>query len=118
MSGFDSSRPEESARKATAYVVLTDPDTSRADLWREMLGTLEIPVQSSWMEARKIPGEPNPVMSYLLDIEALSPDQQERVVARLAQRFGMPVDQAKEAFKKQGVPIPAKGTRMQTELAE
>lgn len=83
-------------------VTVTDP--ARAAEWEAVLGTARLHVRSPIPSRANLPGKPGAEI-YLLDLELLTPEQRQRLVAHLAERFGLPVEFVEKNLDVQGVPI-------------
>jgi hypothetical protein len=86
---------------------VTINNTKRRLEWLEMVGTTSLYVKSITPELAVVPGfdEPQPV--YYVDLNLLTPQQQQRLFRHLSTRFNLPIEQVKRLLEEQDVPIPA-----------
>lgn len=83
-------------------VTITDPE--RAKDFAAVFGRTTVPVTSFFPTRANLPGKPGALI-FLLDLARLTPDERARLIAHLAQRFGLaPADVAQD-LDAQGVPI-------------
>ena len=88
-----------------------NPD--RRAFWLATLGTDTVPIFSiipTWATLPNI-GES---LVFLLDVHALSQEQQEKLLAALAEKFDVPSVEARELFFRDGVPILADDVEVTT----
>lgn len=83
-------------------VVITDPDRKRE--WEEVLGTDCVAVKSPIPQRANLPGKPNAKI-YLLDLDLLTTDQRQRLIAHLASKFNLDRQFVADNLDAQGVPI-------------
>jgi hypothetical protein len=83
---------------------VTITNEERAAEWEETLGTRTVHVKSPLPSMATLPGYPA-AMIYELDLEMITPEQRERLVAHLAQKFGIPADEVAAQLDQHGVPI-------------
>lgn len=76
----------------------------RVALWKWIMGTRCVPLVSPAMEQVVLEGY-GEARVYLLDLECLSPEQWERLVAYLATRFERTVDEVVETLRRDGCPV-------------
>lgn len=74
-------------------------DSPRAETWREVYGSLSVPILSPIALRAQLPGR-GPSLVYLVDVRALSPDVIERVIAYCAETFDMSVEVVREGLRR------------------
>lgn len=85
----------------------------RRAFWMSTLGTDTVPILSiipDWATLPRI----GLTLVYLLDIHALSEQQQEHLLVALAEKFQISADEARELFYRDGVPILADDVEVTT----
>ena len=83
-------------------VTVTNPE--RAADWQAMLGSTTVFILSPIPVLANLPGKPH-AQVYLLDLEALTPEQTDRLIAYLAQKFSIPESEVARGLPTEGVPI-------------
>jgi hypothetical protein len=76
----------------------------RAEMFEEVFGRTTVPVRSFLPTRANLPGKPNSLI-YELDLTRVTPEERRRLVAHLAERFGLPVAEVQGLLDAQGVPI-------------
>ncbi len=84
----------------------------RKKFWLEVIGSECVPILSIIPTWADLPGLGS-AMVYLLDVAALPKEKQERLVAALAARFGLTIDEERTELAK-GVPILADDVEVMT----
>jgi len=75
----------------------------RAEEWRKVLGTDELPIKSMLSHRVRTPiGEKD---AYMMDVEELTKEQQEALIKHLAKKFNLDEEEVRRDVFKIGVPI-------------
>lgn len=82
-------------------------DEERRELWNEVFPDAVVPILSIVPQWVRVP-EWGETRAYMLDLVALTPAQLDGVIAIIAKRFGLPLDEVRAEIW-QGVPIVADG---------
>lgn len=83
---------------------VTVTNSERAAMWLDVLGTATVHVKSPVATRANLPGKPNSLI-YELDLEMITPEQREKLVAYIAQKFGIPSDDVAASLDDHGVPM-------------
>jgi hypothetical protein len=75
--------------------------------WLEMFGTTYLHVKSISPEYAEVSGCEEPQLVYYVDLDCLTPRQQQRLIRHLSVKFNLSIDQVKQGLAQQEVPIPA-----------
>jgi hypothetical protein len=86
----------------TTTASVTNPE--RRQFWLDVFGVDRVPIKSILPQRVALPGFEAGTDAYMLDLPAISPEQRKRLIAAIAQKFNIPVDEV-EAELDQGVPI-------------
>jgi hypothetical protein len=84
---------------------ITNP--RRAADWRAILGTTTVHIKSPIPKRGNFPGV-GEASFYELDLELLTNDQRERLIAHTAERFNVPPEEVAIGLDEHGMPILAK----------
>ena len=79
-------------------------NTEKAKAFMEVLGTLTVCVKSPIREYISTPHHEK-VLAYFLDLELLTKEQIEKLIAYISEKFNQSIDFVKENLDKFGVPI-------------
>lgn len=90
----------------TSPITATLSETSpRAEAWRAIYGRLDgIPLQSVVPIAVHVPVKGD-TLAYLLDLERITPDERQRLIAHLAASFNYSRETVEQNLDQMGVPI-------------
>lgn len=88
-------------------ITATIHDGPRRALWEEIFPDATVPIKSFFTIKTDLPGHPQ-AEAYMLDLDAISPDQRKKMIDVLAKRFNIPEDQIADEVAR-GVPILAQG---------
>ena len=80
----------------------TNPE--RAADWQKIYGSDTVCIQSPIPTRANLPGHPDALI-YMLDLNEMTADQTERLVAHIAQRFNIPPLEVARDLQQHGVPI-------------
>lgn len=83
-------------------VTICDPERSKE--WEAIFGTVTVPVESPFPTLASLPGLPD-VPAYKLDLELITPEQHEKLVSFLAEKFELPTGEVEELLDAHGMPI-------------
>jgi len=83
-------------------VTVIDPD--RAADWQTIFGRTTVAVQSPVPRRAELPGHPDTKI-YMLDLDALTSEETDRLVAFLTRRFNIAESDIARDLREQGVPI-------------
>jgi hypothetical protein len=81
---------------------ITDPE--RAAEWEKHLGTKTVFIKSPIPVLASLPGHPCAEI-YELDLDLLTDEQRESLIAWMAEKYSCPVDYVRQGLASQGVPI-------------
>jgi hypothetical protein len=79
-------------------------DHDRSEKWREIFGINVIPIKSVVGQFVNLPGRPGS-LCYMLDVQALSPEQLEKLVTSLAEEHKIDIQAVRNFVMTDGVPI-------------
>ncbi len=79
-------------------------DGVRATEWREVMGSHELPIVSPFPRRVNLPGH-DAALVYMLNLQQITPEQREKLVAHLARKFWLPEQEVREQIERVGVPI-------------
>jgi hypothetical protein len=79
-------------------------DSVRAQAWREVFGSYEIPLQSPIPTQASAPGIESGFF-YLLDLTSLTSEQRARLIAYIAKKFAVDEQEVAETLDTVGCPI-------------
>ena len=77
----------------------------RGDELEAVLGTRDLRVLSPIPVPCELPGFATPQHCYLLDVAELTAEQQERLIAHMSKKFGLPVQEVEAEMIAYGVPL-------------
>jgi len=83
-------------------ITVTDPE--RKAEWEGIFGTATVRVKSPFPTLADLLGRSDS-MIFELDLEAITPEQREKLVAHIAERFSIPVAEVEALLDDHGVPI-------------
>jgi hypothetical protein len=83
-------------------VTVTNPD--RAADWQSILGRATVSVLSPLPSRGNLPGHPD-ALFYMLDLDALTSEEIDRLTAFIAQRFHIADAEVAHDLRRNGVPI-------------
>lgn len=75
-----------------ATIGLLDPTCDQAVWWKEIYGSLDIPLKSFVSYRGNAPEGQEPEEFYDVDLDKLTDDQVEKVCQNIAERFQAPID--------------------------
>lgn len=87
------------------FKVILSETSSRADDFKTVFGRLEVCIQSPLPRLAQLPGFDVPQRVYLLDLDALSEDEEARLVQHISTKFGVGEVEVILHLANQGVPI-------------
>lgn len=87
----------------TIFAKAADPE--RAEKWRQVFGTDEVPIVSPIPHLANLPGFDEPQIVYLLDLSAVAPEARARLVQQTAERFGLDTAVVDTELENEGMPI-------------
>lgn len=87
------------------FVVILHDGTERAKNFMEVFGRRDVHVKSFVPTLITVPGFSEPQAAYMLDLDLISPDERARLVAHLAERFGIDAKEIDDLIGLMGVPI-------------
>jgi hypothetical protein len=76
----------------------------RKAIWEAILGTATVHVKSPIPSRANLPGHPN-TLSYELDLDFLTEEQRQRLIAYVAARFGFSESEVAANLDSEGMPI-------------
>ena len=82
-------------------------DGPRRALWEEIFPNATVPIKSFFTIKTDLPGHPQ-AEAYMLDLDAISPEQRAKMLDVLAKRFNIPEEEIAQEVAR-GVPILAEG---------
>jgi hypothetical protein len=85
---------------------------TRRALWIEIFPDAVLPIKSMFTIKTDLPGHPG-ADAYMLDLDAISPDQRAKMIDVLATRFNIPREELADEIEK-GVPILAEGVSVES----
>lgn len=88
---------------AELWSATLDPNSPRYKQWSEILGSEIVPLKSPTAFRTKLGDEPDEV--YALDLKAFTPQQTDRLVAFIRNKFGAEEDEVREELRVRGFPI-------------
>jgi hypothetical protein len=94
--------------KSRYVLIVTD---GRAEAFTRIFGHNRVPVESTRMENAKLPRGGSQLV-YKIDLQALTPDEQERLTSYLSELWDMPMDRVRAEIAARGVPIRAEGATL------
>ena len=80
-------------------------DEERRKDFEAVFGSATVPVLSPVPNRAELPGFDHPVLVYELDLERVSADQRQRLVAWIAEKFGMDAADVEAHLEEEGVAI-------------
>jgi hypothetical protein len=86
--------------------VIHNPE--RLKFWQDVLDGDRAPIKSIFTISVHVPdgnGGTHQTDAYFLDLNAITPEQREKLIRAIAKRFVIPVDEVERAIDDQGVPI-------------
>lgn len=85
--------------------VVSVSDPERAKFFQEVFGRTEVCVKSPVPTLAGLPGfdEPQPV--FFLDLELITPEERERLIQHISQRWNIPSQEVAAQLDEHGVPI-------------
>lgn len=98
----------------SANFVATVADGQRAAEWTAVYGKPRVCVRSPIAHLARLPGFDEPQLIYEVDLQTLSDEQTERLIAHLAQKFAIPVEEVRAELETHGVPILARDCTIAT----
>jgi hypothetical protein len=87
----------------TTFAKATGPE--RAEKWRQVFGTDEVPIVSPVPHLANLPGFDEPQRVYLLALSAVTPGARARLVQQTAERFGLDTAVVDAGLENEGMPI-------------
>lgn len=89
------------------FTVTIKKDTKRGREWIRVLGTNTVYVKSPLAQTAELANivKPGPSLVYELDLDLLTPDQRQRLVAHIAQKLDYPEDVVDLTLEDEGMPI-------------
>lgn len=81
--------------------VIHNPE--RLEFWQAVLGGNKAPIQSIITRRVRVP-EKGETDAYMLDLNAITAEQREKLIQAIAKRFSIPIDEVEKELD-QGVPI-------------
>lgn len=85
----------------------------RLAFWQEVFGGDTIPIKSFIPSAANLPGNPG-ALAYELDLRAITAEQREKLIAGLANKFNLPVEEVAAGLDVYGVPVLAEDVTVAT----
>jgi hypothetical protein len=86
-------------------------DGPRRELWLPIFEDAIVPIKSMFTIKTDLPGHPQ-AEAYMLDLDAISPDQRARMIDVLATRFNISREEIADEIER-GVPILAEGVSVE-----
>ena len=83
-------------------VTVCEPE--RRAMFEAVFGTATVHVESPFPTKANLPGRPDSLI-YELDLESITPEQREKLVAFLAEKFGISAEEVDALLEAHGVPI-------------
>lgn len=83
-------------------VTICEPE--RRAMFEAVFGTATVHVESPFPTKANLPGRPDSLI-YELDLESITPEQREKLVAFLAEKFGISAEEVDALLEAHGVPI-------------
>lgn len=83
-------------------VTVCEPE--RAAEFEAIFGTTTVHVKSPFPVKADLPGHPASWV-FMLDLDLITADQRERLVAHLAKKFGIPAEEVEAVLDEHGVPL-------------
>ena len=93
----------------TTATILDEP---RRELWGKVFPGAKVPIKSILTCKVNVPGHSN-ADAYMLDLDAITDEQREGLIAVISTRFSIPIDEVRRDLR-QGVPILAEGVSVST----
>lgn len=87
----------------------------RAEEFREIFGTTTVPVVSPFSEIAEL-GDTGEHECFMLDLERISHEQYDRLVAHIARKFGTDEAAVAASLRERGLPIKAEDCLMSISL--
>lgn len=78
--------------------------SERSIMWQEVMGSNEVVLKSPFAFKASIPGY-GVTRVYEMDIDALQPEQLERLIVALARKFGVPEQEVRHDLDGIGCPV-------------
>jgi len=85
----------------TTTATIRDPE--RGEFWLDVMGGDTVPITSIMTRKVNVPGREN-VDAYMLDLNALSDEQRERLIRAIALKFQIPLVEVRTEIE-DGVPV-------------
>jgi hypothetical protein len=82
----------------------TIKNPERLAFWQEVFGGDTVPILSFVPSAANLPGIPNASV-YMLDLRVITAEQRERLIAAIARKFNLPIEEVAAGLDIHGVPI-------------
>lgn len=90
---------------------ISNPD--RLAFWQEVFGGDTVPIQSILPSQTSVPGYPVALI-YLLDLKAITLEQRLKLIAGIANKFDLPIEQVAAEMEEHGCPILADDVAVST----
>lgn len=91
----------------------TISNPERLAFWREVFGGNTVPIKSILPRWTSLPGYPV-VLIYLLDLKAITLEQRLKLIAGIASKFDLPIEQVAAEMDEHGCPILADDVTVST----
>lgn len=86
-----------------------DPNCKQASWWREVYGSLDMPLKSMIAHQSNVPGTDEPEHCYYVDLTKLTDGQIDKICEVMAREFNVPIDVVRSGvLGDHGVPVLAK----------
>jgi len=90
--------------------IIQNPE--RLEFWKKVLGGNRAPIKSIFTTRVRVP-EKGVTDAFMLDLQAITAEQRERLIQAIAERFNIPIDEVAKEID-QGVPILAEDVSVST----
>lgn len=88
-------------RKTYAHI---DPSCERASWWKEVYGSLEVPITSP-VPVIAVGPDGKKAQYYMVNTQELSAEQLEKVAQFVSEKFDLPIDEVRTEIEVQGIPL-------------